>query len=248
MEYFSEAKYSQVGNSIIGKIEDGTYKTGSSIPSERELIEKFNVSRITIRKAIDELVSKGFLTKIQGKGTYVKSGIHRQNLFSLTSCKNDIIQQGMTPSTIVIKAEVEVANEEIQDALELENGDKVFTLERVYYADDIPVNYTITHLPLKKFPGIDKIDFKNSSLYEILENKYGTKLIEATRTVEAILPEKKIAKMLDLNSTSPVLLFKATTIGEIDGIKCPIENFTCNYRSDRFKFYIHQVNQINPIN
>jgi len=242
MEYFSEAKYSQVGNSIIEKIEDGTYKTGSSIPSERELIESFGVSRITIRKAIDELVSKGFLTKVQGKGTYVKSGIHRQNLFSLTSCKNDIVNQGMIPSTIVIKAIVEKPNEELQDALELTEDDMVFTLERVYYADDIPVNYTITHLPLKLFPEIDKIDFKNKSLYETLENKYATKLIEATRTVEAILPEKKIAEMLGLNATSPVLLFKATTIGEINGVQCPIENFTCNYRSDRFKFYIHQVN------
>jgi GntR family transcriptional regulator len=242
MDYFSEAKYSQVGNSIIKKIEDGTYKTGSSIPSERELIEKFGVSRITVRKAIDELVSKGFLTKVQGKGTYVKSVIHRQNLFSLTSCKTDIIKQGMTPSTYVIKAEVEEADEKIKDALELESGDKIFTLERVYYADDVPVNYTITHLPIKLFPGIDKIDFKNSSLYETLENNYGTKLIEATRTVEAILPEKKIAEMLDLNSTCPVLLFEATTIGEVNGVQCPIENFTCNYRSDRFKFYIHQVN------
>lgn len=242
MAYFSEAKYSHVGNSIIEKIEDGTYKTGTLIPSERELIENFNVSRITVRKAIEELVSKGFLTKVQGKGTYVKSGIHRQNLFSLTSCKNDILKQGMTPSTNIIKAEVEDATEEIQDALKLESGDKIFTLERVYFADDVPVNYTITHLPVKIFPGIDKIDFNNSSLYETLENKYGTKLIEATRTVEAILPEKNIAKMLELNSTSPVLLFKAVTIGEVNGVKCPIENFTCNYRSDRFKFYIHQVN------
>ena len=109
MDYFSGAKYSQVGNSIIQKIEDGIYKTGEAIPSERELIEQFQVSRITIRKAIDELVAKGFLTKVQGKGTYVKSGIHRQNLFSLTSCKHDIEKQGMIPSTKIIDSRVDEA-------------------------------------------------------------------------------------------------------------------------------------------
>ncbi|MDC7248680.1 MAG: GntR family transcriptional regulator [Sphaerochaetaceae bacterium] len=245
MNHFSGAKYSQVGNSIIQKIEDGIYKTGEAIPSERELIEYFNVSRITIRKAIDELVAKGFLTKVQGKGTYVKSGIHRQNLFSLTSCKNDIEKQGMVPSTKIIDSRVEEVNEEIAKSLKLDDKDLVFTLERVYYADGIPVNYTTTHLPLKLFPDIDKIDFHNKSLYETLESKYGVKLIEATRTIEAAIPNDQIASVLDLSPNMPVLLFKATTIADLNGMLCPIENFICNYRTDMFKFYITQVNSPN---
>lgn len=242
MNYCSGSKYTQIGESIINDIENGIYVTGEAIPSERELIDKYSVSRITIRKAIDELVAKGYLTKVQGKGTYVKSKIHRQNLFSLTSCKNDIEKQGMIPSTKIIKSIVEIPSEDVRIALNLEKGEEVFTLQRVYYADAIPVNYTTTHLPLKLFEGIDKIDFKQVSLYATLENKFETKLVEATRTVEAKIPNSDIAKMLEIDKSSPVLLFKATTIGIVKGIMCPIENFTCNYRSDRFKFYIHQVN------
>ena len=243
MEHFSEAKYSQVGSSIIEKIESGEYATGQAIPSERELIEKYDVSRITVRKAIDELVAKGFLTKVQGKGTFVKSGKHRQNLFCLTSCKQDIESQGMVATTKILSAKKEEAEQDIRIALGLEENDEVFRLERVYYADGISVNYTITHLPIKLFPGIDQINFSKRSLYELLESKYKVRLIEATRTVEAVLPNTYVAQQLDMPTHMPVLLFKATTKGEINGTVYPIENFTCYYRSDRFKFYIHQINE-----
>ena len=78
-------------------------------------------------------------------------------------------------------------------------------------------------------------------MYETLEAQYGVKLLEATRSVEASLPTAQIASMLDLEPHMPVLLFKATTMAELNGVVCPIENFTCNYRTDRFKFYINQV-------
>jgi len=211
------------------------------IPSERALIESFSVSRITIRKAIDELVAKGFLQKEQGKGTYVKSAVHRQNLFALTSCKEDILKQGMIPSTKIISAKVIPSTCEIAKNLSIEEGSPVFQLIRVYSANEIPVNYTITNLPLYLFKGLETIDFSSASLYETLERTYSVHLTKAVRTVEASIPEPIVATQLALDTKQPVLLFKATTYGLIDGTEYPIECFISHYRSDRFKFYINQL-------
>mgnify|MGYP003422710141 CR=1 FL=1 len=90
-------KYVEVKRSIIQDINDEVFRVGEMIPSERELIELFDVSRITVRKAVSELENEGYLYKIQGKGTFVKEEQKKQNLFSLTSCTQDVIRLGMTP-------------------------------------------------------------------------------------------------------------------------------------------------------
>lgn len=241
MTHFEGSKYTQVASQIISDIENGSYKPGDMIPSERALIEHFSVSRITIRKAIDELVTKGFLQKEQGKGTFVKSEVHRQNLFALTSCREDILRQGMIPSTKIISAKVIPATVEIANNLSIEEGSSVFQLIRVYSANNIPVNYTITNLPLFLFEGLENIDFSSKSLYETLERTYSVHLTRAVRTVEASTPSTLVATHLELDTKQPVLLFKATTYGIIDTVEYPIECFISHYRSDRFKFYINQL-------
>lgn len=241
MAYFEGSKYTQVASRIISDIENGSYKPGDMIPSERALIEKFKVSRITVRKAIDELVNKGFLQKEQGKGTYVKSEVHRQNLFALTSCREDILRQGMIPSTKIISAKIISATPEIAHNLSIEENSPVFQLIRVYSANKIPVNYTTTNLPLSLFKGIETIDFSSKSLYEVLERTYSVHLTKAVRTVEASNPSNIVATHLGLDTKQPVLLFKATTYGMIDATEYPIECFISHYRSDRFKFYINQL-------
>lgn len=234
-------KYLQVAEELINRIETNKYSSGEPIPSERELIEEFNLSRITIRKAIEELVYKGYLEKVQGKGTFVKSVIHRQNLFSLTSCKQDILNQGMSPSTKVIRCEIEKATSDITDTLKIGIGDEILTLERIYYANGTPVNLTETHLPLKYFPNLELVNFNNNSLYQTLETKYNLTIKEATRTIDAIIPTPEIARYLELEPNEPVLFFQATTIGLINGVMFPFEFFNCYYKTSSFKFYIHQV-------
>ena len=83
-------KYYLLKRDIVNKIELGEYQEGSLIESERELMEKYQFSRITVRKAIDELVNEGYLYRIQGKGTYVKGETESQNLFCLNSCTEDV--------------------------------------------------------------------------------------------------------------------------------------------------------------
>ena len=234
-------KYYTLKRAIIQNIDDDVYKVGALIPSERELMATYDVSRITVRKAVDELEQAGYLYKVQGKGTYVKGDQNKQNLISLTSCTQDILHMGMTPSRKVLKGEVRVADKKRQRKLNLKEGDKVFCLSRIYYADEEPINYTVTYLPYKYFEGIEQYDFGQKSLYDTLEREYGTRITRAERMVEAVIAYDEISELLVVEEGVPLLLFQSTTYGEVNGREYPIETFKCYYRSDKFNFYIKQV-------
>ena len=240
MEY-QVPKYFVVKRDIIEHINNEVYKVGELIPSERDLMENFDVSRITIRKALDELEQEGYLYKIQGKGTYVKGEQNRQNLFSLTSCTQDVIRLGMTPRRKLISSDIIAADKKRQNRLNLKDGDRVLRLVRVYYANDDPINYTITYLPYKYIEGIEKFDFSVLSLYDVLENHYQIKMTRAVRTVEAVIPHDEICDLLSVDNEVPLLLFQCTTYGLVNEKELPIETFKCYYRSDKFSFYINQV-------
>lgn len=234
-------KYFSLKQDLIKKIDSHEYGEGELIPSERELVEAYGVSRITVRRAIDELVHEGYLFRSQGRGTYVKSKLVPQDLFSITSCTQDVISLGMTPRREVISAGVVPASDKICGLLELNSGEDVFRLERVYYADDTPINYTITNLPYGDFFGIDLYDFSQESLYHVMQGDYQAHFIKATRSLDAVLAKGEIADYLKVKCGTPLLFFSCVTEGEVRGKRLPVEYFDCWYRSDKFKFYINQV-------
>jgi GntR family transcriptional regulator len=234
-------KYYQLKKALIKKIEMEEFKPDEPIPSERELIEIFQMSRITVRKAIDELVNEGYLYKVHGKGTYVKNDMYSQDLFSITSCTDDVLKFGMTASKKLVSAAMMKANTKRSKALNITVDDNVFCLERIQYANDEPLNFTIAYLPEKLFPGIEKHDFSSKSLYHTIEQDYGVKITKATRTIEAVLAEEDIAEYLDIEEKMPIILFGCVTYGIVNGKEVPIETFKCYYRTDKFKFYINQV-------
>lgn len=234
-------KYYQLKKKIIHEIEMGKYTSDGLIPSERRLMEDYQVSRITVRKAIDELVVEGYLYKIQGKGTYVKMEDKGNDLFSLVSCTQAVRSMGMTPTKRVIVSQLLFADKKRARALNLSNTDQVFQLGRVLYANDEPLNYTLTYLPVKLFPGLEKHNFAKASLYQILAEEYHLNITKAKRTVEAVLVEEDLAQYLDIEVGMPVILFGCTTWGEVNGQELPVESFKCYYRTDKYKFYIDQV-------
>lgn len=242
-EMFDEKlpKYYLVKKAIVENIDNEVYDSKEPIPSERELMETYQVSRITIRKAIDELVTEGYLYKVQGKGTYVKTDEGSNNLFSITSCTEDVLKLGLTPSKKVVVSELVDANVKRAKALEITTSDNVYMIGRILYADKEPLNYTLTFLPEKIFPSLLKYDLKKESLYQIITEVYGVKITKARRTIEAIGAQDEIAEYLDIEEGTPIILFRCITYGIVNGREIPIENFKCYYRTDKFKFYIDQV-------
>lgn len=238
---YEAPKYVTLKRDIIKNINDEKYVAGEMIPSERELMDLYNVSRITVRNAVADLVNEGYLYKIQGKGTFLKNDHVTQDLFSLTSCTQDIIKLGKTPSRKVVSSKVAKADDALQKKLKINSNDKVFMLERIYYANDEPINFTQTFLPYKYIKGIENYDFSKASLYEVIENKYNIKITQATRTVEAVIAHDEICDYLSVKSGVPLLLFKCVTYGLVNKKNVPVETFNCYYRSDHFSFFINQV-------
>jgi len=234
-------KYYLLKKTIIEKIDNEEFNSEDPIPSERELMEQYQVSRITVRKAIEELVNEGYLYKVQGKGTYVKSDDRSSDLIAITSCTEDVIRLGMVPSKQVVVSEVVKANIRRAKALEVTTDDNLYEIGRILYADQEPLNYTLTFLPEKLFPGLIKHSFDKESLYRVLQEEYGVRITKARRTMEAILAQDNVAEYLDIKEGSPIILFRCITYGVVNGKEIPIENFKCYYRTDKFKFYINQV-------
>lgn len=234
-------KYYSVKKKILEMIDQEEFGPDGMLPSERELMNMFGVSRITAKKAVDDLVKEGYVYRIQGKGTFVKNDKLNQDLVSITSCTEDIIRMGMTPSKRLLSAEIITADQASMRQLHLCSGDKLLKVKRVYFADNEPLNLTTTYLPCKLFPGIENFDFGVESIYNVLENEFGTRIIKATRTIEAVLAADEVAEILNINEGEPILLFRAVTLGIVNGKEVPIEKFKTYYRTDKLKFCINQV-------
>ena len=139
-------KYFIVKKAIVENIDNDLYHSNEAIPSEKKLMEFYNVSRITIRKAIDELVTEGYLYKIQGKGTYVKADEGSNNLFSITSSTEDVQKMGMKPSKKTKISRIEFASPKRAKALEISTNDQVEVIGRISYADLEPLNLSLIHI------------------------------------------------------------------------------------------------------
>ena len=241
MEELKLPKYYLVKKNLAEKINNEELQIGEMIPSEQELMSMFNVSRITVRRAVTELEQEGYLYKIQGKGTFVKGDQNNQDLISITSCTEDVQRQGMVATRKVLQSHLMPADKKCQRKLGVAEGEEIFHLARIYYADGEPINYTNTYLPHKYFPGITQYDFAEQSLYRVLEKDYQVTITRACRSVEAVLAYDEIAEYLEVPTGIPLLLFQCTTYGVVAGKVVPLETFKCFYRSDRFKFCINQV-------
>ena len=234
------AKYFVVKQEVAANIKSGKYDPSQPIPSERELMDIFQVSRITVRKAIDELVNDGILYRIQGKGTYIKQLENKTNLISLTSCTEDVLNHNMHPSKRLVSLEKIKPDLDLAKLLEITVEDSVFVIGRIQYADDNALNYTKTHIPEKIFPNIDRFDLGNMSLYTLMEKEYGVQITKAQRTLEAVKAKGIQAQYLGVEPGDPIIYFECTTYGIVNGEEVPIEFFKCYYRTDQLKFYIAQ--------
>ena len=231
-----EPRYIAIKNDLKSKIEKGEYSPGTQLPSETELVEIYQVSRITVRSAIDALYQEGLIQKKQGKRSYVKNNTQSQDMTMLQSYTEEIIQHGMVPSRKVITSELRLPDSDEQQALCIDKVTPVFYLERVIYAGNQPLCYTRTTLPYSLFPDIENIDFSACSLYDRIENYYNIKIYSSSLRLKAVGASREVARLLDIEKDMPLLLTSAITHGEADGNILPIEMFYTYYLTDRFEY------------
>lgn len=229
-------RYYQLKEILRERIRSGEWKPGSLIPSERELSEKYGISRMTARQAITDLVNEGIFYREQGKGTFVSNRKITQQLIHLTGFTEDIRARGQLPSTKVLTAEMAPADDATAEKLRVEPGTLIFRLQRLRLADDEPLAIEVSQIHFKGCERLLEEDLEHNSLYRVLEAKFGIMLMEADQELEAGLVGNDEAQLLNISPGSPVLFTRRTTYTERNQ---PIEYAKAMYCGHKYTFYTH---------
>jgi GntR family transcriptional regulator len=225
--------YLQLKDTLVADIKAGRYHVHQRLPSERELSERYKVSRMTARQALLDLAREGLVYTRVGKGTFVADSKIDQQLRTVTGFSQDIRARGSQPSSVVLEAKIIPATPEVASALHILIGADVITLARVRLADGKALAVETAYLPSTLCPNLLQHDFSIESLYHILEKEYGFLLTQADQTIEASLATTQEAELLKLTPPAAMLHMERLTVRQ-DGQ--PIEYVLSTYRGDRYKF------------
>jgi len=234
--YNALPKYNQLATILRQKIEDGEWPPRTPIPSERQLEVIYNISRTTIREAIDHLVRQGYLYREHGRGTFVSPQKLQKGLMELTSFSEDLIKRGITPGQIIRSLEWIDAPPRITQRLELTAGTKVLRIERIRLGDEVPIGLQISYLALAPDQTITQSDMETSgSLYRILQEKFNIIPSEADETLEVTLATPEEARLLEIPEGAPLLLSERVLFAQN---RKPVEYVKILYRGDRYQYFV----------
>lgn len=234
------SKYKIIVNKLTNDIKSGVFSSGDKLPSESELMLEFNVSRITVRGALSELVNKKLVYKMHGKGCFATDGFYRQSIKKVHSYTDMIIDAGMTPKRKVIKSNIIKASKEVAKALNIKEGSEIFALERLYYADNRMISLSEAYVPCYIFKDIENIDFNKCSLYEMFYSKYNIVISSSNQTLEAISCSSDINIKTGIKKGTALLYCNGVSYANIDNKNIPIEIYKSYLKTDIIKFTLEQ--------
>ena len=225
--------YFRIQQAILEQIQDGRLQAGAQLPSEAELARQYQVSRITAKRALDELVREGRAYRQQGRGTFVAQARIRE-ISGFRSFSEDIRARGFIPSSQVLEFKEVDPLPAIRERLHLPEAEHAFLLKRLRLASLEPVAIETAYLPCHICPGLLQEDLEHGSLYSILAEKYRIVPTWADAEIEAALPTKEETLLLKLKPRTPVLAaHRVTYSANYDAL----EIVDSVYRGDRFTFY-----------
>ncbi len=225
--------YSQIREAIRAKIQSGELSPGAPIPTEVELQRIFNVSRQTVRQAVEALVTEGYLVRSRGKGTFVLQRRIEEPLPKLVSFTQEMRSRGAEPSTRSAVASWVEPGPAVREALRVESGEQVLKIERVRCADGAVIVVLASYLP--RWVGLTGHEDFTGSLYDLFQYRLGLKFAKAFQYIEAEQATTALARALEVSPRSPVLVLRRTLFAE-DGR--PIESVEGFYRADRYRYSI----------
>ena len=225
--------YAQVEAVLASEIADGTLSPGTQLPTENDLTERFGVSRPTVRKAVQNLVSRGLVEIQRGKGTYVTRPKITQELTALSGFVEDMQALGRHPTARLLDKQLVVGGKTVTHQLALPAGSFVVRIRRVRLADGEPVSFDETYLPRGVGEKVITNDLEMEPIFSLLETKYDMPLVEAEYRLEAVAAEPVVAEALGVETGSPLFLIERTTY--IAGNQ-PVDYEKLYYRGDMVRF------------
>lgn len=225
--------YGKVEDVLASEIARGTLKPGDRLPNELQLLTRFGVSRITVRRAIQNLIQRGVVEIRRGHGTYVLAPKISQELTRLTGFVEDMAVHGRKASARVLSQQTVAADSTVARQLRISKGTYVMRIERVRLADSIPMSFDETYLPLDIGKRIVRNDLRTRPIFALLEEEYGIPLAEAEYVMEAAAAPKHVAEALAIAEGSPVFRIERTSFTSTGQ---PIDYEILSYRADLIRF------------
>lgn len=230
--------YQQLNQLLRELVRRGDYAPGARFLTERQVCERFAVSRATANKALSNLVAEGTLEFRKGIGTFVRGGALHYDTRTLASFTEKALALGKSPTTRVLKWRQVAARtlaDHVQVALRLNPGDSAFALERLRLADNVPVILERRQIVARFCPDLERVDLE-SSLYAVWTRKYSLALGGADEVIRAVHVRSAEARLLEVRSGAPAFLIHST--GYLaEGAPLWLEETW--YRGDMYEFHNH---------
>lgn len=226
----SKPLYLQLKNILLERIITGAYQTEEKLPSERDLSQELNISRMTVREALKALINEGYIYTQMGKGTYVNEIKYRQDT-TLTSFTQQMKEMGFEVSSKVINFSLEPVTPNVMSRLEIKPNDLVYKLTRLRYANNKVMAIETVFLSARLCKDLDQYDFSKESLYAILRKKYGLHLVLAEQTAVASLANDEENRLFETKPPAAVLRIKRITKTDHNVVAEYVESI---YRGDSY--------------
>jgi GntR family transcriptional regulator len=230
---YQPPKYFQINRDIISMIQHGEMRVGATVPSENEIIEKYNVSNTTARKALHELEKAGWVTRVKGKGTFVRNNVVERSINRIFGFTKNMLEAGRKPSTKLIGFHLRDGDHtRVINGREYSLKGPFCEIERVRYADGVPMMKETRYISMRFCPEIHRKNLEHS-LFDIYEKSFGIQMMEFNQMLSTVLLEGDWLKVFDLDRTVPAFRVEGVTFCGKDLI---LEIEDAYYRGDMYRF------------
>ena len=227
--------YHQLKTALLREIEAGRWRPGDRLPTEDALIQRFAVSKITVRQALRDLAQLGYIRREQGRGTFVQGAPLEEGPRELKSFTSEMRAHGLLATSRVLEQGIVDASAEIAERLGIPEESPVFRLSRLRLADGEPMGLQTASIAMSLVPHIERLSFAEGSLYEVLASRYALYPAGARETHQAVSMPDDIAPLLRAPAGSPALAAeRLTRLG--DGR--PLEYAHSIMRGDRYRIVL----------
>lgn len=229
--FTQEKLYIQLMRIFLEQINSGNWQLGQQIPTEEDLCKKYNVSKITVRQAINNLVSDGYLIKIQGKGTFVAGTLPVVGLAMKTKLTEEMFGKEVKLERKILFQGIKEPSPDIRAYLKTE--DRIYCILSKRIVDRKTVYIEEAFIPYQMLQYIEKLDITHSSLYSVLQERGAKKIFKMIQTIEISQATGDAAKNLDIEEGVPVLVVHRLFFSSDN---TPVAYTKIQGRSDRYKF------------
>jgi GntR family transcriptional regulator len=234
----AQPRYAQLQQHIRERIEAGVWQPGDPIPGEKALAQQYAVARMTVRQALEGLIRAGLLVRVRGRGTYVARPHVERELSHMHGFSEDMRARGMVPSSRLLIREVVPAPPTVSAALQVGEREAVIFVQRLRLADALPLALETSYLRHALCRDVLHADLEGGSLYAFLQDRLRIELLHASQELQAALPSRAEADLLQITRRQPVLIIQQTTYVRQQQLECAAIVGRTVYRADRYRFHL----------